>query len=365
MNMLIGGSCGGRYSRPIAGITCYENRILQNNEHKHFWADSKFCIDNNIYLIVNIDTYLTHNRWRPTNQELRDFTIQTKNKLKLLGATRFNCRFSVDNESDEYASFDYYMNMVRVIHDALAGEFELGAGNFRTPMYGWYNELALNHSKYFEVLDVHMQDGLSSKRDIDNYCNWLSDLKRTRNVRIAVTEGNNFYDVTTSRGHDLLKYQIERVSRVGCETFCFVYVNWDYNNEESHENMTYNVNSKPVSPYWNDMVSLINKYKPAYKEHKEEILDMKLKLLRVGSKGSQVVWLQKILEEEYGFKNAGGADGIFGALTDRQVKDYQRANNLAVDGIVGKDTTFELIVNATNFTTNYWLTMLKIYMAFE
>src|SRR4030043_1440768 len=95
----IGGSCGGRYSRPITGITCYENRILQNNEHTYFWTDSKFCIGNKIFLIVNIDTYLTGGRWQPSNQQLRDFTIDTKTKLKAIGANKTNCRFTYDNES--------------------------------------------------------------------------------------------------------------------------------------------------------------------------------------------------------------------------------------------------------------------------
>lgn len=127
--MLIGGSCGGRFSRPIQGTTCYENRILQNGEHAYFYQDCKFCLENNIYLIVNIDSYLTNSRWRPTNLELRNFVIDTKNRLRSLGSNKSNTRFTVDNESDEYCDFNYYMNIVRVIHDALSGEFDLGAGS--------------------------------------------------------------------------------------------------------------------------------------------------------------------------------------------------------------------------------------------
>lgn len=32
------------------------------------------------------------------------------------------------------------------------------------------------------------------------------------------------------------------------------------------------------------------------------------------------------------------ADSIFGSITDSKIKEYQRNNNLIVDGIVGKNT---------------------------
>ena len=358
--MLIGGSCGGRYSRPITGITCYENRILQNNEHKYFWQDSKYCIDNNIYLIVNIDTYLTNDRWTPDNVTLRNFVIDTKTRLKEFGATKYNCRFTVDNESNEYCDFDYYMNMVRVVHDALNGDFDLGAGNFHTTKVDWYEKLAC-YSDY-EIFDVHFQDGLNSTGDIDNYCNFLSDLKKTYGLRIAVTEGNNFYNVSTEKGHNLLKYQINKADEIGCEQFCFPYVNWMHNAEEDDSNMSYCWNWNPVSPYWQDMLSLI---KSKDTQIILELDGMKLVNLKIGSKGNQVKWLQEILELEYGFENTGGYDGKFGALTDMQVRQYQAHKGLTIDGIVGKDTTFDLIWEAKEYGKDYWYKKLEIYMAFE
>ena len=42
--------------------------------------------------------------------------------------------------------------------------------------------------------------------------------------------------------------------------------------------------------------------------------------------------------------NAGTPDGIFGRMTTRAVKRYQRVNNLTVDGIVGPATWAKLIV---------------------
>lgn len=52
--------------------------------------------------------------------------------------------------------------------------------------------------------------------------------------------------------------------------------------------------------------------------------------IKLGSKGTEVKTLQKKL----GIK----ADGIFGTLTEKAVKEFQRINNLTVDGIVGTKT---------------------------
>ena len=358
--MLIGGSCGGRYSRPITGITCYENRILQNNEHKYFWQDSKYCIDNNIYLIVNIDTYLTGSRWRPTNPQLRQFVLETKTKLKSLGANKANCRFTYDNETDEYTSFDDYMNGVRVIHDALSGQFDLGAGNFRTPRKDWYEALAkLSYQKYYEVFDFHMQDGLDSTKDIDSYTAYIKALKYAHKLRLAVTEGNNFWNVSTSNGHNLLKYQIEKADEIGCEQFCFVYANWTSNSEEDHQGMSYCVNDRWVTDYWNNMINLIISKKPIT----PELDDMKLSVLKLGSTGNQVLWVQEILELEYGYENEGGFDGKYGSKTFNQISAYQKDNGLTVDGIVGKFTMADLVNKSSD--VKKWMNKLEIYMAYE
>ena len=363
--ILCGGSCGGRFSRPVLGTTCYENRILQADEHTYFWPDCIFCIKNNIYLIVNIDTYKTNSRWTPTNIELRNFVIETKNKLKELGATKLNCRFTVDNESDEYCDFEYYMNMVRVIHDALNGEFLLGAGNFRTPRKDWYEHLAEQYiGGHYEIFDFHMQDGLDSPDDIKLFCDWILYLKNTYKMKIAVTEGNNFWDVSTAQGNSLLKWQIGCAEDIGASEFCWVYANWMNNGIVSDSDMSYNYNFHLVSEYWDDMLSFIQSKKPTSIINKE-FGDMELKVLKVGMAGNQVKWLQKVLDQEYGFENSGGYDGKFGTLTRDQVKEYQTSNGLAVDGVIGKDTTFDLIWNAKELGKDYWFKKLQIYVAFE
>ena len=60
-----------------------------------------------------------------------------------------------------------------------------------------------------------------------------------------------------------------------------------------------------------------------------------MELYRVGSRGETVRQVQKALHLY--------PDGIFGRLTEEAVKEFQRENGLAVDGIVGPATIVKLI----------------------
>lgn len=58
--------------------------------------------------------------------------------------------------------------------------------------------------------------------------------------------------------------------------------------------------------------------------------------LRRGSRGTYVKYAQnKLLSKLYPL---GNADGIFGAKTETAVREFQRENNLAVDGVIGPAT---------------------------
>ncbi|MDT8860344.1 peptidoglycan-binding protein [Alkalihalobacillus sp. MEB130] len=64
-------------------------------------------------------------------------------------------------------------------------------------------------------------------------------------------------------------------------------------------------------------------------------------LIRFGSNGSQVEQLQQKLKEQGYYKHS--ITGQFGRVTEAAVRDFQRANNLVVDGIVGPKTLSQLI----------------------
>jgi peptidoglycan hydrolase-like protein with peptidoglycan-binding domain len=66
--------------------------------------------------------------------------------------------------------------------------------------------------------------------------------------------------------------------------------------------------------------------------------------LKVGSKGADVVTLQRAL------RAAGGTitvDGTFGPQTKKVVQRFQQANRIGDDGVVGEDTLFLLKMGAT------------------
>ena len=70
--------------------------------------------------------------------------------------------------------------------------------------------------------------------------------------------------------------------------------------------------------------------------------------LSYGSKGSEVTELQKLLNQN-GYSL--DVDGDFGSKTQAAVKDYQKKNNLSVDGIVGTNTWGALTKASTGTTT--------------
>ena len=51
--------------------------------------------------------------------------------------------------------------------------------------------------------------------------------------------------------------------------------------------------------------------------------------------GALVLWLQKYLQA-HGFYKNGNLDGVFGQYTEQAVKEWQKANGLIQDGIIGK-----------------------------
>lgn len=63
---------------------------------------------------------------------------------------------------------------------------------------------------------------------------------------------------------------------------------------------------------------------------------VELNVLRKGSKGEQVKTLQRLLNA-MGY-SCGSVDGIFGSRTLIAVKEFQKANKLIVDGVVGRNT---------------------------
>lgn len=68
-------------------------------------------------------------------------------------------------------------------------------------------------------------------------------------------------------------------------------------------------------------------------------------LSKMGSTGQEVKQIQTVLKQKgYYF---GNIDGIFGTATRTAVRNFQKANGLTVDGIVGKKTLAKLGINGS------------------
>lgn len=67
-------------------------------------------------------------------------------------------------------------------------------------------------------------------------------------------------------------------------------------------------------------------------------------VLKIGSKGSEVSKLQEALKNQ-GYLNST-VDGIYGKATENAVKNFQKSNGLAVDGIAGAKTQAKLYANS-------------------
>lgn len=81
---------------------------------------------------------------------------------------------------------------------------------------------------------------------------------------------------------------------------------------------------------------------PEKAENKAESVVYDMKTLRVGSEGTQVKVLQWLLNHTTDY-TSGVVDGIFGTKTLAAVRQFQKANGLTVDGIVGKNTWKKLL----------------------
>ncbi|MBQ5716680.1 MAG: peptidoglycan-binding protein [Clostridia bacterium] len=83
--------------------------------------------------------------------------------------------------------------------------------------------------------------------------------------------------------------------------------------------------------------------RPKYDKNEKEGCEVKLETLKKGCEGDNVKALQTLLIG-YGYDcGKHGADGDFGADTDRAVRVFQKGAGLTVDGVVGKNTWTKLV----------------------
>ena len=368
----IGASCVLSMNMIRPECKVIETRKFFDESLSNWYEISAKCISEKKFLILTqcidkngkLDFYPTESYWR---QVIEDDV----KSLIALGGNKNNCRLDIINEPMKFISKEQYANLINIAYDQVNGKkfrLPVGAGCdelIYTEMYQYIS----SHAK-FDTLVIHIQGACSSELATINYTNFALNLATSYKRQIDCNEAN-YFSIDTDSGYKGLLMNLKYAEKIGCANFPMVFINLDKSafevNTDRWERLAFFVNGKQHSPYWNDFKNIMEAKCPVPNivplpiQIEEE--DMKLKVLKVGSRGNQVLWLQEILAYSYGIDNEGGFDGIYGSKTFKQVKTYQRNNELTLDGLVGKQTMAKLIENSLN--PEVWFMRLKIYMAFE
>ena len=99
---------------------------------------------------------------------------------------------------------------------------------------------------------------------------------------------------------------------------------------------SYFLNYSAICGYGRPDYSLVGE---SVTETKKTRVSVELNMIRKGDTGSEVKSIQTLLIHKHGVScGAYGADGDFGANTEKAVKEFQKKKKLEVDGIVGSQT---------------------------
>jgi len=325
------------------------------------WGVTQKALNNGIYLIFNICVEPGYN---PTDEQWRYRVEDVVVKLIAYGGNKKNCRITVINEPMKFISKEKYAHLINIAYSQIRGRFLVGSGNEEfglSEAKGGMYQYILSQSN-FDILDIHIQTSCLTEANCNHWCAVARSWATKYNKILDCTEAN-YSDVAKESGYKTLLMQLSYAEQVGCIHFPMVFIG--LSNEDKYRWLSFIYNGKVRSPYWENFKKLM-KTKAPIPEIKPIIIsedDMKLKVLKVGSKGNQVLWLQEILAYSYGIDNEGGFDGIYGTKTFDQVKTYQANNGLTQDGLVGKNTMFKLIEKS--ITPEKWFMRLKVYMAYE
>lgn len=383
----IGSSCA--LSKEMAIGYAVETRILTDGSTK--WKEvSKHCIDNKLYLIVTPCVNDAMGKAHiPSDSNWQKLIKDTCRYLYSIGMRVYNGKISIINEPTKYfrdnggaAKYTHLTNLAYPIIKSFG--FRTGAGNmefYDAQVLGdWYRYICINAK--FNDLDIHIQGSCDNEERIKKYTDYAKGLCELYNKKLDCTEA--FYgNIETSSGWNLLQRQLYHAERIGCSNFANVFNNLDTSVfpilsdlkvMKKWTELCFKINGMLRSNYWAQWKILMD-YKVPVPNIPiiESEDDMKLVNLKPGSKGGQVRWLQEILMLEYGYPNDydNPFDGKYGNFTKEQVLKYQKANGLAQDGVVGINTTLDLLfdvdekpVEARVKSTDYWFKRLDIMARF-
>jgi hypothetical protein len=238
----LGASCVTEPSRFTTDVAVAEARHVIGRE-QGFWEVIDTSLQNEIYLIVNIDNWKDEGRHSFNEEDWRNRVEQIISELLRRGANKENTRITIDNEPMKYFTREEYVEYVNIAYDQIAGRFDMGAGNEEYDLAmrsdNMYEYLCENAD--FDVLDVHIQSSMTSYEAIQEKGDWYRDLAERHGKRLSVTEAN-WFDVATLEGYHMLIAQLEKAYEIGAEDFCVVFVALE--NRPEYEWLSFNYNGQ-------------------------------------------------------------------------------------------------------------------------
>ena len=350
----LGISGGGKWfdsSCMPASVMVVENRYVLRNAAliNNFWDLFVKARDNNIRQIITIDMCLDvgeDDHLNPPEAELRKVINDIKTSLIVNNIKRDKACFQLDNEP---AKNDVnpltYCNQANIIHDVLAGDYDLYLGGEEVSYSYWYNYVCNPSHANYEGIAYHLQSCASSQGATDDSVNFIKSLADKYNKKTTCSEGN-YKDPSTAGGYELIKYQIEASRRIGSLDYCVIFLELKNHSKykwlsfvyDNQDRTTYDDNG---NSHYKDYIKLIELEKNVRSRD-----GMILPSTKYGSKGYLAELVQEILQIQ-GFYE-GEIDGQFYTSSVDALKAFQNSikdkyPNIYVDGICGRKGYFYLI----------------------
>lgn len=225
------------------------------------------------------------------------------------------------------------------------------------------SDLAINNAKYFGGYDREASahffvDDVDIYQSVPLNCiawhcgasKYTHDLCRNSNsigIEMCCSGDYKVSEATKDHAVKLIVALCKKMGISASEVDTYVLRHYDVTGKQCPAQMAGKDNAE-WKEFKDQIKAALGGVKPAKTENKtekakQEVCEVKLPVLRKGDEGNSVKALQSILIIA-GYSCGGyGADGDFGNGTYKSVKEYQKANGLAVDGIVGNDTWTSLL----------------------
>lgn len=336
---------------PECGVA--EIRNIVDDSQIIFWDDVHYCLENNIYAIINITNEANNNYTELAWRKRIDGLVYELLKLDYSG-NKF--RITIDNEPMKYISKERYSWFVNVACDQVKYErnwkhVKIGAGNEEFSMAkGEFYPYMLANCPDIDVIDTHWQAAVIdpktmrvSEEALNYWGNVVISWSKQYNKTLSCTEAN-WCDVSTDNGYnDLLKI-CNKVEEIKCQDLCIVFI--DYRTTK-YAWLSFLVNGIDRSNGHWDL------FKKIMLSKKEQDMEMDKTGYNKGDKGVWVKFIQDTCNEAGPLNDPDTGvlmpllkvDGVYGTKTEKAVRSFQSENELKSSGWSDPPTLEFMIVN--------------------